>query len=205
MNANGYKTLLAILASAFFMACSNPVKQQKAELAKVRPDTLISTLRDTAAAVKDDCVGAVPDFSIIDSTKCANRKFHCADRTGYDDFVTANGDSISLVHTICYYDIMKFVIQTNRFHADTSDITYWARATADILADVDSLLLSSNINMDSSGAYLKQYYSKKNKDAKISDPISFGGPDEFATVATLNNIENKGRYTQLTIILRKDM
>ena len=186
------KSIIVILVSGLFAACSTNPKTEQAGYVKKNNDSVAKPIgKDSSAYMSDGCTGAVPDHSIVDSVKYPNRKFHLAHRLGYNEFETVQGDSITIEHSNCDYSIYHFTIRTDRFSHELSDTGYWINVIADIINEIKPAL-SIDINLDSGLYYLRKYYSNKGK--PLNTEIHFNDKPElnWMNVVTVENFKEKG-------------
>ncbi|MCW3125900.1 MAG: hypothetical protein JWO03_1558 [Bacteroidetes bacterium] len=194
--------LFAFAISILLEACHNNEKVARVD---VTTDTLIkAVIKDTTSLSDDPCAGAVPSFSVVDSSKYPGRKFHLADRIGYDEFSTAKGDSIFIAHNNCEYVMFDISILTKRFDHDTADIKYWALAAADILTEIGPTL-NEIVEIDSATYHLRDHYNNGViKRDVIRDEVVYNLVDGsfYSSVSYMNTERRNGKY-KLSIHLRR--
>ncbi|MBS1623661.1 MAG: hypothetical protein JST83_06550 [Bacteroidetes bacterium] len=135
----------------------------------------------------DHCTGAVP-VSLMDSVRYPSRKFHLADRIGYDEF-TDESLSITIAHENCDWAVFHVSIFTKAIRQNTSDTAYWSTIAAERLEGI-STAIDPTMGIDSLCYYLRHYTDSTNLHLADSKGVVYEKvASDFMSILTIDTIE----------------
>ena len=204
------KTIFIIICIVGLSACRlNHSDNNTDALRKHDTDSIVSIKANTDKSVTREssvinCVGAEPDFRILDTLKYPRQKFYYnkQDRTGYTDFVTRNDDSVQIAFSNCIVSQFIFTINTSRINGKTNDTAQIANAASEILLDLKKDL-SLPLDIDSAARSLNHFYSTGG--VKLKQEIYFNKEESFTQYVKLDSIARNGNRTLIFVCLMSDL
>ncbi|WP_374949942.1 hypothetical protein [Mucilaginibacter sp.] len=194
-----------LMALSLLCGCDQAGKTavEKKIVKKSKSDTVISlpatkpTVTDTTQ--QSDCPRAASE-SVVKTNVFPNAHFNLqADRmTGIETFTLPEGDKVKIIQSGCEYYTLKFQIETARFAADTTDITYWENASVILMKEVNKGL---HTPLEISKG-LEKLSAQKNADKplQLGDEIDFGGPDprEYLSIDRIGQLAGQRYLIEIT-------
>ncbi|TDO19317.1 hypothetical protein [Pedobacter duraquae] len=127
-----------------------------------------------------------------------------ADRmTGLETFSMPQGDKVKITQSGCEYYTLKFEIETTRFAADTTDLSYWRSAAITLMRQVNKGLqtpLEIVKGLDAVSARIKSGESNPADMLSLGEEVDYGGSDprEYLTIDRISRLADKRYLLQIT-------
>ena len=127
-----------------------------------------------------------------------------ADRmTGIETFSLPQGDKVKITQSGCEYYTLKFEIETTRFAADTTDLSYWPKAAITLMRQINNGLqtpLEIVKGLDAVSARIKSGESNPADMLSLGEEVDYGGSDprEYLTIDGISRLANKRYLLQIT-------
>lgn len=119
----------------------------------------------------------------------ASFKLNSDNHTGTESIELVNGEKLIINNWGCEYFVLTFRFETERFHADTTDIKYWLDKAVSLMREIEKGL---DAPLDIKGGTLAtENFLKEKKEYNLGDEIVYDD-DFIRDFVTLDRIQKIG-------------